>query len=269
MQPLLPILQASAQAFVRSLRSSLLELTQQRRQLVISKVSFAILATCQAIPVRRNRDYILERGAAFMDFLTPDSLPLNLQTAIAYRDLAAGQTLFHQGDQALAIYWVESGRIRLTDYTKDGQTINHYILRAHESFAEAALFSDIYECTAIADLPSRVAVLPKQPFLTALRDHSDLSTAFMAQLAQRIHGLKILLDLRSMRSARERVLRYLLLAAPSGQTLVNLDRSLKDIADDLGLTPEALSRALAQLQKEGAITRMKRQITLHKKTLQT
>lgn len=87
-----------------------------------------------------------------MDFLTPDSLPLNLQTAIAYRDLAAGQTLFHQGDQALAIYWVESGRIRLTDYTKDGQTINHYILRAHESFAEAALFSDIYECTAIADL---------------------------------------------------------------------------------------------------------------------
>jgi CRP/FNR family transcriptional regulator, dissimilatory nitrate respiration regulator len=43
-----------------------------------------------------------------------------------------------------------------------------------------------------------------------------------------------------------------------------LDRPLKDIAGDLGLTPEALSRALAHLQKVGEITRNQRKITFCK-----
>lgn len=197
-----------------------------------------------------------------MNFFTLEQLRSQLQDAIAYQDLEAGQILFHQGDLTRAMFAVESGQIRLASYTKNGQAINHYIVRLGESFAEAALFQTVYDCVAIAVIPSRVAIFPKQPLLEALRQQPSLSEAFMAQLASRFHQTKILLELRSIRSARDRVLRYLQLTAQPDQKTVNLEYPLKDIAEDLGITPEALSRALAKLESEGAIARTKRRITL-------
>lgn len=46
------------------------------------------------------------------------------------------------------------------------------------------------------------------------------------------------------------------------QTTTTFDRPLKDIAVDLGLTPETLSRALTRLEREGIITRTRLQIKL-------
>ncbi|NJL56178.1 winged helix-turn-helix domain-containing protein [bacterium] len=40
------------------------------------------------------------------------------------------------------------------------------------------------------------------------------------------------------------------------------DRPLKDIAADLGITPETLSRALTKLERDGAITRQQNAIIL-------
>ena len=193
-----------------------------------------------------------------------NQLPAELQALLSYQTLAAGQTLFAQHEPATAIFILEAGAIQLLNYTEDGQQINHYSVRVGESFAEVALFYERYVCTAIAHAPSRVLVLPKQPFLTALNASPALAVTFMQQLAQRLHESKILLELRSIRSAPKRVLHYLQLNVQSDGMTVDFDRSLKAIANDLGLTPESLSRALKQLHKEGKINRRKRKVTLHK-----
>lgn len=198
-----------------------------------------------------------------MACLRVDQLPDWLHKAIARRSLTAGEILFRQGDPTREIFLVETGQIKLFQYTEAGQTINHYTVKPGELCAEVVLFIDSYICTAIADIPTQLIVFPKSSFLTALQQAPHLSTTFTAGLARRFHELKMLLELRSIRSARERVLRYLQLNAPPNDTTVNLSRPFKDIADDLGISPEALSRALAQLEKQGAIARMKRKITLH------
>ena len=185
---------------------------------------------------------------------------------ILRRDLADGQVLFAQHEPAEAIFILESGCIQLLNYTEEGQQINHYRVSAGEGFDEVALFYEHYVCTAIAHGPSRVLILPKQPYLMALKTDPNLAEACMALLAQRLHENKILLELRSIRSARQRVLHYLRLHVQSDRVTVHFDCPLKEIADDLGLTPEALSRTLAQLHKEGLINRMKRKITLSKES---
>jgi DNA-binding Lrp family transcriptional regulator len=43
---------------------------------------------------------------------------------------------------------------------------------------------------------------------------------------------------------------------------VVLEQPLKSIAADLGISPEAFSRTLAQLENDGIIAREKRKITL-------
>lgn len=198
-----------------------------------------------------------------MNCLMFHRLPAELRAVASFRNLEAGQIVFDQGDLVDAVYILDSGCIQLLNYTEEGLQINHYSVRPGESFAEVALFYERYICTAIASLPSRILVLPKSAFLKALKAHPDLAETFMAQLAKRLHESKILLELRSIRSARKRVLHYLQLnVQPDGMT-VNLDLPLKEIADDLGLTPEALSRALKQLHKEGVIARRKQKVTLN------
>ena len=197
-----------------------------------------------------------------MNFAQFDRLPAELRAVAYYRDLKDGEILFTQNDRAAAIFMLEVGSILLLNYIEDGGQVNQYTVKAGELFAELILFKDVYLCTAIATATSRVLVLPKQPFLDAIAQSPELTQTLMAHLAQRLHESKILLELRGMRSARKRVLHYLRLLIQADEKTIVLDRPLKDIAADLGLTPEALSRALTQLQNGGEITRQQRKITV-------
>ncbi len=197
-----------------------------------------------------------------MDFSDFAQLPANLQAAVTYQELSTQQPLFHQQEPSTAIFAVKTGRIRLLHYTESGQAIEHYLVNAGEVFAEVVLFTDVYVCSAIAPEPTCVMVFPKQEFWKALQQSFSLSAAFMEQLATRLHMNKVMLELRGIRSARERVLHYLRFAAHPAERTVLLDVPLKNIAQNLGISPEVLSRTLTQLEAEGAIARNKRRIQL-------
>lgn len=197
-----------------------------------------------------------------MDFSEIDQLPAALQAVATYQNLSNGQVLFHRNEPAKAIYAVKSGQVRLLHYTKSGQAISHYTVYVGEICAEVALFLDTYTCNAIAEEPTQVLVFPKQEFLNTLRQDSAFAIAFMMQLSYRLHAAKVMVELRSIRSAQERVLYYLwLIASPEKNTVV-LEQPLKNIASELGISPEVLSRTLTQLVTEGAIVREKRKIII-------
>ena len=198
-----------------------------------------------------------------MDLTYIDRLPANLKDKAIGQKIVAGETLFTQQSKASNFYIVTSGRIRLIRYLDEGKVSTFEIVRSSETLAEIALFSDIYPCTAIAEIDSEVIAYPKEELLNILRTHPDLAEDFMEMLVKKIQSLKFRLELRDVRIARERVLRYLrhLVNFPEETTII-LDRPLKDIAGDLGFTPETLSRALIRLETDGAIDRQDRTITL-------
>ena len=199
-----------------------------------------------------------------MDLADTGRLPKSLQDKIVVQNLVAGETLFAQEDEASNFYVVTSGRIKLLRYLEGGKISTFEIVRASQSVAEVALFTDIYPCTAIAETNSEVIAYPKKELLKVLREYPDLAENFMSMLVKKIQSLKFRLELRDIRIAHERVLRYLrhLVNFPEETTVV-LDRPLKDIAGDLGFTPETLSRALIRLETDGAIARQERIITLY------
>ncbi len=87
--------------------------------------------------------------------------------------------------------------------------IIHQFVEPEESFAETALFSETYFCTAIASKASRVVAIDKELVRQALRENPDFADIYMNQLTYRDENIKTLLELRSIRSARERLLQYL------------------------------------------------------------
>jgi CRP-like cAMP-binding protein len=190
-------------------------------------------------------------------------LALDEQT-LERRSLARNEVLFRQGDKVTAIYFVEAGRLRLDRRTIDGRSLVLGTTPAGEFFVEAALFSDMFHCDAVATEPSRVRVYPKAAVLDALRNDPSSALSFLKLMARQVIGLRQRLEVMKVRSARERVMLYLdLNAGPDGRT-VELRGPLQDIAGELGLTREALYRTLASLERAGAIKRAGARILLNR-----
>lgn len=195
---------------------------------------------------------------------THDRLPLSLEAGSVVRVLAPGEHVFRQGDRATAIYKVESGRVRLIRRTVDDHLVVLHAARRGEFFAEASLFSEAYHCDAVAAAQSSVRVYPKEVVMDALRTDSVLAEAFMARLAHQLQELRARMELRNIRSARERVLQYLRLRAGLRGRSIAVEGQLQDIAAEVGMTREALYRTLAALEAEGSITRTGTEIRLKK-----
>jgi CRP/FNR family transcriptional regulator, dissimilatory nitrate respiration regulator len=196
---------------------------------------------------------------------TIEMLPTTIQSEVIWQDVPVGQIIFQDGSVADLLFFLVTGQVRLLHYTDAGQSVMHYRVETGEFFAEVVLFQDIYTCSAIADQPSRVAAIPKVAFATELSQNPELAMTLMALMSRRLHFTKIMLELRSIRSARERLLRYLQIMIPlmgSGESSLELDRPFRAVAEELGLSAEVFSRTLKVLQEEGLIERTQRRIVL-------
>ena len=136
--------------------------------------------------------------------------------------------------------------------------------RRGKFFAEASLFADAYHCDGVAAEPSSVRVYPKEVVLEALRTDPALAEAFMARLARQLQELRARMELRNIRSARDRVLQYLRLRAGTHGRSIPIEGQLQDIASEIGMTRETLYRTLAALETEGCLTRTEAAILLEK-----
>ena len=167
----------------------------------------------------------------------------------ARRDLAAGESLFRFGDPAIALFHVEQGAVRL-----ERLGVPLHTAEAGTAFGEWALFTETCPGDAVAVEDSRLLVFAKTPVLLLLKAHPDLNLAFSAYLARQLHRMRGRLELVRQKGARERVLGYLVRAG-AGDGAVTLDRTLTEIAHDIGLTREAVYRTLAKLERDGVLER--------------
>ena len=136
-----------------------------------------------------------------------------------------------------------------------------YVARPGESFAEAALLSDVYHCNAVAVARSRIVLFPRDSVLWSLQSNSGVAERFILLLASQVRTLRSRLELRNILSARDRIMHYLLLTSPEGR-FVTLQTSLKDLAAELGLAHETLYRELARLEKDGLVKRQGNRIRI-------
>jgi CRP-like cAMP-binding protein len=191
-----------------------------------------------------------------------ESLPASVQALGVERVLLPGQALFHLGDRTDGIYEVMQGQVQMVRVDASGREIILYVASAGEIFAEAALFSANYRCDAMTKTGATVRLYPKAKFLSECRQNPQAAEAFMAILAREIMNLRTQLERRNIRSARDRVRHFLAFNTGTDGRTVLVRGTLKDLAAELGLTHEALYRALANLATEGEIKRFKNKIVL-------
>ena len=169
-------------------------------------------------------------------------------------ELAAGEQAFRADDPVEFIFRLEAGRIRLLRHSPEGAEVTLHVARAGETFAEASLFAEHYHCDAVADVPSKLLGHTKAHVLQALCADPEFSRYWIEHLSRQVQTLRARVELMNLRPARCRVLAYLR-SQSTNDRIIRLDRSWKSIATDLGLTHEAVYRALAGLERDGLIAR--------------
>jgi CRP-like cAMP-binding protein len=178
------------------------------------------------------------------------------------RRLGAGKMLFTTGDPVRSFFVVEKGRLRLLRHTTHGGTLTLHVAQPGEAFAEASLFSRTYHCNAVADIPSLVRAYSKPALLRALREDPGAALALTGHLARQVQVLRGHIELLNIKSARERLLAYLHNHLSASARQVELERTWKAIATEIGLTHEAVYRALAELERDGLVERKEKAVVL-------
>jgi CRP-like cAMP-binding protein len=147
---------------------------------------------------------------------------------------------------------VIDGELMLVRHSKSGRQI---ILQRTRSgfFAEASVESRSYHCDAVARAKSRTYALPMEAFRQALARDPAFQTAWMQHLAEEIRRLRAQCERLVLPSAQERIVHFIESEGSGGA--IELDGSLKAWALDLGLTHEALYRALARMAQSGKLAR--------------
>jgi len=188
--------------------------------------------------------------------LTPDLLAkvAALSSEVA---LGSGELLFQAGQRCDSFFALREGRMRIFRLTPDGreQVVHH--IGPGQTFAEAALFHHgVFPASAAAVEPSRLLRIDGPRFLRLFSDERALAGSMVGSLCGWLHTLLDRIEVLTLISAGSRLATYLLRlpARPAeGGLRVDLPLAKKDLAAELSITPETLSRLLARWRERGLI----------------
>jgi len=187
------------------------------------------------------------------------SIPERLRVHATDIRVVAADTLYHIGARPKFMLFVVEGEIRLMRRARNGAEI--ILQRATTGFAaEATLDSPRYHCDIVAGRDSRIVRFPIARFREALDDDKGFRDFWMRRFARELRKLRGQCERLSLRGAAERIEHYIEAEGSNGR--LELRQTRKAWAAELGMTHEALYRALAALVRTGRVAAQDRGETL-------
>lgn len=174
--------------------------------------------------------------------MTPD--PLHGLSGLR-RSLAPGEAVFRQGDPTRGMFRLDEGAVTLVRHTEAGGEVVLHRATPGETFAEASLFSETYHCDAIAAARTALVAYDRRKVLRRFREDPDFALSLARRFATQVQGYRRKLELLAIRGAEERVFAALAEGTPAA--------SVKSFAAEIGLTHEAVYRALGRLVRDGRV----------------
>jgi CRP-like cAMP-binding protein len=188
-------------------------------------------------------------------------LPPGLSGLGRRRAIRAGTLLFQQGDPATSCLYVEEGEVSLRRVSGNGDEIEIARIGAGEWCGEVILFAEgAYPAQAIALRDGAALEFGRADILGAA--DMEVRSFFLGLLARKCLQLNKKIEQLAIMDTRERLPRYILGLCPGRDSGCQgglascsfpFPKKKREIADELGMAPETLSRALRQFETDGLI----------------
>lgn len=170
-----------------------------------------------------------------------------------------GQVIFHEGSHPFGVYCVNTGKVKLSHLGDDGKEQIIRLLREGDITGYRALLSgDRYGASAIALEDTHVCFIPKELFITVLKNDAGLAFEMMKLLSDELHRAELQLTHLAQKPVRERLAETLLFIKETygyeadGVTLA-VRFSREEIANLVGTATESTIRLLSEFRKDGIV----------------
>ncbi|MBL8351636.1 MAG: Crp/Fnr family transcriptional regulator [Burkholderiaceae bacterium] len=175
------------------------------------------------------------------------------------RSVEAGQTVLARASPADALVALRSGEVALGFRTADGTFRTERIVRGPAWLdLGSAWLAAPHAMDAQALGASTVIELPRQAVAAALPEHPDLAQRLIQGLAREVQALTANTHELMHKDAPARLAQWLHhrcepLDGVVGQAVVRLHERKRDVASQLAITPETLSRLMRSFTRQGVI----------------
>jgi CRP/FNR family cyclic AMP-dependent transcriptional regulator len=169
------------------------------------------------------------------------------------------QVIFTQGENADAVFYIQSGRVRLSVLSKQGKEATITLLGPGDFLGEGSIASDlpVYMATATATTECAVLKIEKKEMQRALHEEHQFSDLFVAYMVQRHNQTQADLVDQLFNSSEKRLARALLLLAhfgkEDGPEEVTPDISQETLAEMIGTTRSRVNFFMNKFRKLGFI----------------
>lgn len=156
-----------------------------------------------------------------------------------------GSYLFHRGDLIQSIFIIRDGRVDLTRFQEGGRVLVLQRAGANTFIAEASVYSENYHCDAVVMETSVIQEYSRHAFLKKLSENSKAAELWASHLAKEVQSARYRSEILTGKTVSERLNGWMTwkgdVLPPKGQW--------KSVAEQIGVSPEALYRELAKRSK--------------------
>ena len=188
----------------------------------------------------------------------PQLFLTKLTTGKSTREYPADESVFSQGDEADAVFYIQSGKVKLTVVSTRGKEAVIAILPEASFFGEGCLAGQSFRiCTARTIQRSTIIRVEKRVMLGLLHQEPEFSERFLVYLLSRNIRMEADLVDHLFNSSEKRLARLLLLMANFGQESKPIPLiakvSQETLAEMIGTTRSRVSFFLNRFRELGFV----------------
>lgn len=155
-----------------------------------------------------------------------------------------GQYLFHQGDAVVSMFLIETGEARLLRRQRDGNTLVLQRALPGSFLAEASLFTANYHCDATATTRISARLISRKAMRKLFGSDPAFAAAWASHLAGEVRSARLRAEILALKTVAERLSAW---TAANGKFPPR--GTWKTVAQEIGASPEALYREIAQRRR--------------------
>jgi CRP-like cAMP-binding protein len=193
----------------------------------------------------------------------PDDALARMAEHCHYRELPAGETLFHQDDPGDSLYILREGQVHIVRHYENGADVvlategPYYIvgdLSGIGGYPRTGSVVAVSDCTLIA--------LNRDSFLQACESIPGVATQVIAHLIQRLYRMNLLVRENTIGNAEVRIANVLVLLSNNQSGLINGEVYRRQVARAVGMEADDVDRILKNWAQKGFLKLDGRQIEL-------
>ena len=190
--------------------------------------------------------------------IDPQALIMRFMAGKSRREYATGESIFSQGDLANSVFYIQSGKVKLTVVSMNGKEAVIAHLGATSFFGEACLASETHRAASASALESSTIIrIDKIAMQDLLHLEPQFAEQFLAHMLSRNNRMQADLVDHLFNSSEKRLARLLMLMANFGQESkpipVIAKISQETLAEMIGTTRSRVSFFLNRFRDLGYI----------------